>query len=427
MQKFLSATLPAALALALFLALPSVASAQSTCGPTETVMAGDTLQAIALRCNTTVPAILTLNPAITNPDLIRVGQVINITNPAQPSDGQDQAATPATDPAIDPTADPEGDAAAGSVEIYTVQPGDWLSLIATRFNTTIAALVAANPVITNPDQIVPGQELVVPVVGTVTVTGTITDTAAVTNTVDELISDPTVTITPTNGPPGTLVQVVGTGFSSTVPVDIGIGQVASEYTIVQEGIQTNVTGTVTTTIAIPEGAESGQALVVAIAPVGSGFEAISNVFNVSESGGDEPSDPAAIGFDQTQIYLVAVGDAGQSGQQFGCGDSLVPVTVEIEPTLGILTAALEQLVNLDEQFYGESGLYNALYQSDLTLEDVQIEEGEAQISLSGEIMQGGACDTPRIQAQLEETALQFATVDQVTILVNGLPLDEVIQ
>ncbi len=422
MQKFLSATLPAALALALFLALPSVASAQSTCGPTETVMPGDTLQEIALRCNTTVAAILTLNPAITNPDLIRVGQVINITTPAQPSDGQEQTAT---DSATEPTAAPESDAAADSVEIYTVQPGDWLSLIATRFNTTIAALVAANPVITNPDQIQPGQELVIPIVST----STVTSTATVTNTVDEL-SDPTVTITPTNGPPGTLVQVVGTGFSSTVPVDIGIGQVASEYTIVQEGIQTNVTGTVTATIAIPEEAESGQALVVAIAPVGSGFEAISNVFNVSESEGNEPSnpdDPEAIGFDQTQIYLVAVGDAGQSGQQFGCGDSLVPVTVEIEPTLGVLTAALEQLVNLDEQFYGESGLYNALYQSDLTVEDVQIEEGEAQISLSGEIMQGGACDTPRIQAQLEETALQFATVDQVTILVNDLPLDEVIQ
>jgi peptidoglycan endopeptidase LytE len=42
------------------------------------VKSGDTLFAIALRFHTTVDAILTLNPQITNANLIRVGDILNI-------------------------------------------------------------------------------------------------------------------------------------------------------------------------------------------------------------------------------------------------------------------------------------------------------------------------------------------------------------
>ncbi|MFN2155921.1 MAG: LysM peptidoglycan-binding domain-containing protein, partial [Anaerolineae bacterium] len=54
------------------------AYAQGTCGDTVTVVAGDTLTRIAARCGTTVQAILTANPQITNPNLIYVGQVIEM-------------------------------------------------------------------------------------------------------------------------------------------------------------------------------------------------------------------------------------------------------------------------------------------------------------------------------------------------------------
>jgi peptidoglycan endopeptidase LytE len=43
-----------------------------------TVVSGDTLTAIAARFNTTIPAILKLNPFIKNPDLIRVGDRIRV-------------------------------------------------------------------------------------------------------------------------------------------------------------------------------------------------------------------------------------------------------------------------------------------------------------------------------------------------------------
>ena len=67
------------------------------------------------------------------------------------------------------------------------------------------------------------------------------------------------------------------------------------------------------------------------------------------------------------IFLIAVGDNGSSGKIVGCGDSLIPVQLSIPPTQGVLRAALEALLALNDQYYGESGLYNALYASDLQL------------------------------------------------------------
>jgi hypothetical protein len=39
---------------------------------------------------------------------------------------------------------------------------------------------------------------------------------------------------------------------------------------------------------------------------------------------------------------------------------------------------------------------------------------------------GGVCDSPRVQAQLEEIALQFSTVNSVAVFINGEPLDQVL-
>ena len=45
---------------------------------------------------------------------------------------------------------------------YTVRPGDTLSEIAERFGVSLDALIAANPQITDPDRIFPGQVIVIP-------------------------------------------------------------------------------------------------------------------------------------------------------------------------------------------------------------------------------------------------------------------------
>jgi hypothetical protein len=127
-----------------------------------------------------------------------------------------------------------------------------------------------------------------------------------------------------------------------------------------------------------------------------------------------------------EIFLIAIEDNGQSGTLVGCGDSAIPITVTIPRTQGVLRAALEKLLSAKQQFYGESGYYNALYQSDLQLQSVTIDQGTAIIHLTGTLMLGGVCDNPRVEAQIEQTALQFSTVSDVTVFLNDTPLEEVL-
>ena len=134
------------------------------------------------------------------------------------------------------------------------------------------------------------------------------------------------------------------------------------------------------------------------------------------------------GANLVKIFLIAVGDNGIAGKKIGCGDSLVAVEVAIQPTLAVLRAALTELFKLEGQSsYGESGLYNALYQSHLSIESLNIVNREAIVRLEGTLIQGGECDAPRVKAQLEEIALQFATtVNRVSVFINGVALDQLL-
>lgn len=135
----------------------------------------------------------------------------------------------------------------------------------------------------------------------------------------------------------------------------------------------------------------------------------------------QPTPPPPGGSASTKIYMIALNDG-----TIGCGDGAVAVTVPIEPTRAVLHAAIQALLNQKSQTYGESGLYNALYQSSLSINSVSIVGGEARIALEGQIVLGGTCDAPRVQAQLEQTAKQFSTVRTANITVNGRPLAEVL-
>lgn len=133
------------------------------------------------------------------------------------------------------------------------------------------------------------------------------------------------------------------------------------------------------------------------------------------------------GASQVKIFLIAIGDNGASGKKIGCGDSLIPVIIKIQPTLEVLWAALNELFALQGQKdYAGSGLYNALYQSNLSIESLNIVNREAIIRLKGRLVLSGVCDNPRAKAQLEESALQFSTVDKASVFINGMPLDQLL-
>lgn len=112
------------------------------------VRPGDTLFWIAVRHNTTVNALATLNN-ISNPNLIFAGQRLLVpVNTAQ--------AVPTA--VIIPTI--EG-AAAQQVQTYIVQPGDNLYNISLRFNVPLADIIQANGLV-NPSRIYIGQSLIIP-------------------------------------------------------------------------------------------------------------------------------------------------------------------------------------------------------------------------------------------------------------------------
>jgi LysM repeat protein len=98
------------------------------------IMAGDTYFNLARRFNTTVEALIAANPGV-NPDRLMIGQVICI--PVAPG----------------PMPCPGG--------TYRIQAGDTFFSIARRFNTTVEALIAANPGV-NPDRLMIGQVICLP-------------------------------------------------------------------------------------------------------------------------------------------------------------------------------------------------------------------------------------------------------------------------
>ncbi|MCB8987805.1 MAG: GerMN domain-containing protein [Ardenticatenaceae bacterium] len=225
--------------------------------------------------------------------------------------------------------------------------------------------------------------------------------------------------------PGEPVALTGTDFPAQTTVGIGIGPVDAPYEIIANA-QTGENGRFTTEVAVPNEAEPGEEWVF-VADVDS---ATVQTEPISITGAEEPvvdGDVVAEGengrVEQATIYLIALQDAAEGGPLLDCHASTVPVNIDIEPTITPLTDALKRLLSLDQQYYGESGFYNPLYQSDLTLQDVVIEDQTATIYLSGDLQLNSVCDGAWVQGQVENTARQYTAVDSVFILLNGLPLD----
>ena len=131
--------------------------------------------------------------------------------------------------------------------------------------------------------------------------------------------------------------------------------------------------------------------------------------------------------DQTvTIFLVAIEDKGISGEKIGCDDSLIPVEVTVISELASPWNALSALLDLDDTYFGESGLYNALHQSRLAIQSYETSEGKAKVFLEGELMLGGVCDTPRVEEQILATILQGSQIQEVEVYINGVLLQDVL-
>ena len=130
-KKFVQFFILAAVVLSAFATASSAFAAG--CGSSVAVVSGDTLLKIANRCGTTLSALRRANPELGTGSLIFPGQVLQLPGTILGTDG--------------------------GYFIYIVARGDTLKGLATRFATTVDALLAANKDITNANVIYEGQRI----------------------------------------------------------------------------------------------------------------------------------------------------------------------------------------------------------------------------------------------------------------------------
>jgi LysM repeat protein len=147
------------------------------------VQRGDTLSSIARRFGTAVGAIMRANGLTST--CIYAGQRLAI-----PGSQADSATN------------------------YIMRRGDTLFSIARRFGTTVQAIMAANNL--RSTRILVGQWLVIP-------------------GHDSVPGHPTVAISPTSGPSGSVVEVAARGFPSHTSMSVGLGPQNSEFGEVARG------------------------------------------------------------------------------------------------------------------------------------------------------------------------------------------------
>jgi LysM repeat protein len=135
-KKFFQLFVLVSVLVASFATVTGASAAAYSCGPTVTVLSGDTLRKIADRCGTTVYALRRANPMIGVGDLIYPDQLLLL--PGALVSGNNGYST------------------------YIVMRGDTLKALANRFGTSMDVLISLNADITNANVIYEGQRMIVP-------------------------------------------------------------------------------------------------------------------------------------------------------------------------------------------------------------------------------------------------------------------------
>jgi len=164
----------------------------------------------------------------------------------------------------------------------------------------------------------------------------------------------------------------------------------------------------------------------AVAPVEVPLLALKEAQDASAAQAAYANDVAELTSDNVTVALVrTIGDDGAEappGEGFiGCGDQIVFTSVHRASASGnTVKDALATLLSIKEATY--SGVYNALWQSTLTVEDVRSMDGvTTDVLLKGRYVSSGSCDLPRIKAQVERTIGRFRT--KYRVILNGSEKD----
>ena len=221
MKSFLYGLVALTLLAGLFFS-PAVTAPVSaaSCGDTYVVQRGDYLSKIARNCGVSLSTIISLNPQIKDINKIYAGQVIRLTSSGTIPDTGTTGKT------------------------YTVVRGDYLSLIAQRFGTTVAELLRLNPGIKNPSIIYVGQVINLP-------SGSTGSTTSL------------VTVSTRYAKVGAQVEVKVTGFPANADVDFRVGEQGENYVKAYDG-KTDSKGAVTIKITIPSEANVNEKWVVKV-------------------------------------------------------------------------------------------------------------------------------------------------------------------
>lgn len=129
-----------------------------------------------------------------------------------------------------------------------------------------------------------------------------------------------------------------------------------------------------------------------------------------------PSDVAPT----TKVKVALLDYTGEMpGKSRGC-DHVILVDRVVPQTTAPLNAALRELFAIPESEVDGLGNFIPRTASTLRFDSATIQDGVARVYLSGSLSGlAGVCDDPRAKIQIEETALQFPTVQSVVLYLNG--------
>jgi LysM repeat protein len=192
-----------------------------------------------------------------------------------------------------------------SPTLYIIKPGDTLNQIAVEFSRTVASILSANPQITNPNQLVIGEKIIIPG------------------------QQEVIVISPISGTPLSLIQIAGFGFQPNSSVTLGLTRNSVIYST-EGAVPTDVNGLFQEEYIIPSASRPGDNWsVVAIRSNATGNEvfAKSNDFTITS-----PQTPL-------QPVITIWPPAGTPGTVLSIVGNNFPSNAEIRYSFGLLESS----------------------------------------------------------------------------------------